>query len=404
MSIWMHMNPNAKSVSEGSCLNALSAAESKTARAFHSTFAEYAPTPLTALPALAADFGLKNVLIKDESYRFGLNAFKVVGGAYAIGKYLAQRLDRPVSEISRELLASPEIKQELGDITFITTTDGNHGRGLAWTARQLGFKCIVYMPKGSEQSRVDHILAEGAQCTVTDLNYDDAVRMTWKIAQEMGYVMVQDTAWDEYEEIPTWIMQGYMTLASEVLEQARAMGVTFTHCFLQAGVGAYAGGVVGHLKAMLGDDAPKCIIVEPHTSNCLYRSAKAGDGKPHAVTGELHTLMAGLACGEPNTVSWKILHDYVDAFISCPDYLAANGMRILAAPLRGDTPIVSGESGAVGTGIVQWLMQHPSAEAQRDQLGLGKDSTVLLISTEGDTAPDVYRNVVWFGGHPDEDM
>lgn len=404
MSIWMHMNPNLKAAGKGAGLGALSAAEGKTVRAFHATFSEYAPTPLMKLPALAANFGLKNLLVKDESHRFGLNAFKVTGGSYAMGKYLAQQLGMPISELSRETLASPEVKRKLGDITFITTTDGNHGRGLAWTARQLGFKCIVFMPKGSEQSRVEHILAEGAECTVTDLNYDDAVRMSWAIAQEKGYVMVQDTAWEGYEEIPTWIMQGYMTLASEALEQAKEQGVTFTHCFLQAGVGSYSGSVLGHFKAILGDNAPQCVIVEPHQANCIYKSAVAGDGNPHAVTGDMRTLMAGLACGEPTTVGWGILRDYAKAYISCPDYIAANGMRVLAAPLPGDSPIISGESGAVTTGILQWLMRHPAAEAQRAALGLGKDSSVLLISTEGDTAPDVYRNVVWFGAYPDEDL
>ena len=404
MPILIHMNQGRTAACQGNDLRALSAAEGAAVRAFHSTFSEYAPSPLTELPALAADLGLKNLLIKDESCRFGLNAFKVLGGSYAMGKYLAQKLGRPISEVSRKMLASPETREKLGDITFITTTDGNHGRGLAWTARQLGYTCIVLMPKGSAQSRVDHILAEGAQCTVTDLNYDDAVRLSWKMAQEKGYVMIQDTAWEGYEELPTWIMQGYMTLASETLEQLQARGSKVTHCFLQAGVGSFAGAVVGHFKAMLGDEAPQCIIVEPHQANCIYTSAVADDDKPHAVTGDMQTLMAGLACGEPNTVSWGILRDYASAYISCPDYIAANGMRILAAPLPGDPCVKSGESGAVTTGIVQWLMQHPTAETQRAMLGLGEDSTVLVISTEGDTAPDIYRKVVWFGAHPDEDI
>jgi diaminopropionate ammonia-lyase len=305
--------------------------------------------------------------------------------------------------MTRDRLAGAETKAKIGDITFITTTDGNHGRGLAWTARELGYRATVYMPKGSEQIRVDNILAEGAQCTVTDMNYDDAVRMSWALARKNGYVMVQDTAWDGYEEIPTWIMQGYMTLALESLEQMRATGDLPTHCFLQAGVGSFAGAVTGFLTAALGKDAPQFVIVEPHRANCIYTSSVAADGKPHNVTGDLRTLMAGLACGEPNTISWGILRDYASAYISSPDYIAANGMRILAAPVNGDPVVVSGESGAVTAGIVQWLMQHPAARVQRDALGLGKDSTVLLISTEGDTAPEIYRNVVWHGACPDTD-
>ncbi len=404
MSVWIYLNPIRKAVGQGTDLGPLSLATAQTVRRFHKTFKEYAPTPLTSLHHLAQELGVKNLLVKDESYRFGLNAFKVLGGSYAMGRFLADRLERSIDTLSRDELCSPELRRKMGDITFTTTTDGNHGRGVAWTAQQLGQKAIVYMPKGSAQTRVDNILAHGAQCTVTNLNYDDAVRMTWDLARKNGYIMVQDTAWDGYEDIPTWIMQGYMTLALEALEQMRAQALLPTHVFLQAGVGSFAGAVLGFLAAALGPDAPRFIIVEPHKANCIYTSAVAGDGRPHAVTGDLNTLMAGLACGEANTVSWGILRDYAAAYISCPDYLAANGMRILAAPLRGDPQIVSGESGAVTTGVLQWLMQHPAARMQRAALGLDKDSTVLLISTEGDTAPSTYRGVVWFGSHPDEDV
>ena len=404
MSIWMYMNPIRKAAGQGADLSALSSESAETVRKFHTTFKEYKPTPLMALPNLAQELGLKNFFLKDESKRFGLNAFKVLGGSFAMGRYLAGKLSKPIGSLSSSELASPETRAKVGDITFITTTDGNHGRGLAWAAREFGYKCKVYMPKGSEQIRKDNILAEGAECTITEVNYDDAVRMCWDLAQKHGYVMVQDTAWEGYEEIPTWIMQGYMTLALEALEQMKAQGAKPTHCFLQAGVGSYAGAAVGYLTAALGKDAPKFIIVEPHTANCIYKSAVAADGKPHNVTGDLQTLMAGLACGEPNTISWEILRDYSTAYISCPDYIAANGMRILAAPIQGDPSVVSGESGAVTTGILQWLMQHPAARAQRDALGLDESSTVFAISTEGDTAPEVYKNVVWFGDHTDEDI
>ncbi|MES9997086.1 diaminopropionate ammonia-lyase [Desulfovibrio aminophilus] len=403
MSIWMYANPDRKAAGAGVDLDALSPANAKAVRRFHTSFKEYSPTPLTALPGLAGALGLKNFMVKDESFRYGLKAFKVLGASFAMGRYLAGKLGRDMSGMTRDELCSPETRAKVGDITFITTTDGNHGRGLAWTARELGYKAIVFMPKGSARARMDNIRAEGAECTVTEFNYDEAVRMSWELAQKNGYVMVQDTAWEGYTEIPTWIMQGYMTLAFEALEQMRAMRVMPTHCFLQAGVGSFASAVVGHLTAALGDAAPKFIIVEPHGANCIYASAVAGDGKPHNVTGDLQTLMAGLACGAPNTVSWGILRDYADAYFSCPDYVSANGMRILAAPVPGDAPVTSGESGAVTTGLVHWLMRHPAARAQRDALGLGADSSVLVISTEGDTAPDVYRNVVWCGAHPDED-
>lgn len=395
-------NPRLRTADTGADLSALSMEEARRVMRFHRTFREYAPTPLVPLPGLARDLGVGQVLLKDESHRFGLNAFKVLGGAYAIGRYLAQRLGRDIADLGRDELCSDTVKQELGDMTFATTTDGNHGRGVAWTAQQLGQKAVVYMPKGSAQTRVDNIRAHGAACTVTDLNYDEAVSMTWQKAQANGWVMVQDTAWEGYEDIPTWIMQGYMTMALEALEQMRALGTERpTHVFLQAGVGSFAGAVLGFLTAVLGADMPKFVIVEPHNANCIFTSASIGDGAPHIVTGELDTLMAGLACGAPNTVSWGLLRDYAHSYISCPDYIAANGMRILGAPLPGDDRIISGESGAVTTGILQWIMQHPEGAHTRESLGLDATSKVLCISTEGDTSPATYRNVVWFGQNPD---
>ena len=372
-------------------------------RAFHASFSQYQPTPLTSLPGLAARLGIKRVCVKDESKRFGLNAFKVLGGSYAVARCLAERIQLPEAGLVKGMLESSAARAQAGKVTFISTTDGNHGRGLAWTARELGYPCIIYMPKGSDKTRQNNILALDAQCTVTDLNYDDTVRMSWDLAREKGYVMVQDTAWDGYEQIPGWIMQGYLTLAAEMLEQMQAAGMRATHCFLQAGVGSFAAAVAAFLVAALGAEAPRIIIVEPQAADCFYRSALAGDGMPHAVGGSLQTLMAGLACGEPSTLAWKILKDYSAAFMSCPDYMAANGMRMLAAPVAGDQPIVSGESGAAGAGALHWLMCSPAAAAQREVLGLDAEAQVLLVSTEGDTVPNIYRSVVWQGAYADVD-
>ena len=372
-------------------------------RAFHASFSQYCPTPLIALHGLARELGLKSVCVKDESKRFGLNAFKVLGGSYAVARCLAERLNQPVQGLTKSQLHNTGASTAADKITFISTTDGNHGRGLAWTARELGYPCIIYMPKGSEPTRRDNILALGAQCTITDFNYDDTVRMSWNMAQENGYIMVQDTAWEGYEQIPAWIMQGYLTLAAEILEQMQTASIRPTHCFLQAGVGSFAAAVAAFLVAAMGSDAPRIIIVEPHAANCFYQSALAGDGKARAVGGSLQTLMAGLACGEPSTLAWSILKDYTTAFMSCPDYMAANGMRMLAAPVQGDQPIVSGESGAAGAGALHWLMCHPAAADQREALGLSAEASVLLISTEGDTVPHIYRSIVWQGAHADEE-
>lgn len=388
---------------QGAPLDDFSAAEAARVLAFHKSFREYAPTPLVSLPGLAADLGLGAVMLKDESKRFGLNAFKVLGGSYAIGRILADRLGRPIEGLTREELASPAVREKLGNITFVTATDGNHGRGVAWTAQQLGMKAVVFMPRGSAAIRAANIRATGAECHITEYNYDDSVRIANAYAMEHGGVMVQDTAWEGYEDIPRWIMQGYMTLAVEALEQMRGLGENApTHLFLQAGVGSFAGAALGCLSAALGGKTPVTAIVEPHEADCIYKSMTAQDGKAHAVTGEMRTLMAGLACGEPSTISWGVLRDYAAASISCPDYIAANGMRILAAPRPGDASVVSGESGAVTAGILEYIMKDPGGSGMAASLGLGRDAKVLLVSTEGDTSPEIYRDIVWYGKNSDQ--
>lgn len=379
----------------------LSQQEIQKAKHFHESFPEYDTTPLRRLGKLADYLGVSGVYVKDESYRFGLNAFKVLGGSFAMAKYLAQRLGKDISQLDYETMTSDKIRQELGEITFATTTDGNHGRGVAWTANRLKQKSIVYMPKGSTITRLNNIKAEGAEAYITDLNYDDAVRMTDENAKKQGWVVVQDTAWEGYEEIPAWIMQGYGTMAAEALIQLRELKVSKpTHIFIQAGVGSLAGAVQGYFASVFGEERPKTIVVESDQADCLYQSAVANDGQPRNVAGDLNTIMAGLACGEPNTIGWNVLRDYSDMFISCPDWVTAKGMRILGNPVRDDCQIVSGESGAVTTGLLATIMTTENMKEVRAQLGLDENSIILLFSTEGDTDPEKYRKIVWDGEYP----
>lgn len=371
---------------------------------FHKSLPGYKATPLVELDDLAKYYGVQKLWLKDESKRFGLNAFKVLGGSYAIGKYLSQKLGRDMSELPFNVLISDEVKKQLGDVTFVTATDGNHGRGVAWVANKLRQKSVVYMPKGSAKMRFDAIAREGADVSITDLNYDDAVRLANKGAEEHGWIMVQDTAWDGYEEIPLWIMQGYSTIINEIVEQLEAAKEEKpTHVFLQAGVGSFAGAVQGYLAHLYGDDRPITIICEPHGANCIYKSMEANDGKPHNVTGDLTTIMAGLACGEPNTISWKILRDNADFSVSCDDSIAARGMRVLSSPLGNDQRVISGESGAVGLGLFTVLSEKKEEYAElMKALKIDKNSRILCISTEGDTDVEGYKNVVWNGSHPNK--
>lgn len=370
----------------------------KEVKSFHESFPVYTETPLRDMKNLAKELGLGEIYIKDESYRFGLNAFKVLGGSFALGNYLAKRLNSSISEMPYKKLVSEEIRKELGDIVFITATDGNHGRGVAWTANQLKQHSVVYMPKGSAKERLDNIIAEGAEASITDMNYDEAVRLANSMAEEKGWVMVQDTAWEGYEDIPTWIMQGYSTMGYEAYEQLKSLGEEKpTHIFLQAGVGSMAGAITGLFSAIYGEDRPIISIVEPNKADCIYRTAEANDGKLHFVTGEMNTIMAGLACGEPCTIGWNILKDYADNFISCPDYTAAVGMRILGNPPKGDERVISGESGAATLGCVAEIMTNENLAWMREKLNLNENSKVLFFSTEGDTDKENYRDVVWHG-------
>ncbi|MBI6020816.1 diaminopropionate ammonia-lyase [Clostridium perfringens] len=378
------------------CIKFLSKEEVSKAKNFHESFLEYDKTPLVELDNLAKRIGVKGIYLKDESYRFGLNAFKVLGGSFAMGRYLADRLGEDIKDLPYERLTSDEVREKLGDITFVTATDGNHGRGVAWTANKLKQKSVVYMPKGSSLQRLNNIKAEGADASITDLNYDDAVRLAAKYADEHNGLMVQDTAWEGYEKIPAWIMQGYGTMALEALEQLNSIKVIKpTHIFVQAGVGSLAGAVQGFFASEFGEECPKTVIVESNLADCFYKSAIADDGEARFVGGDMQTIMAGLACGEPNTIGWEVLKNHSTAFVSCPDWVSAKGMRILGNPLKGDEKVTSGESGAVTTGLLYEIMTNEDYKDLKEALELDENSRVLLFSTEGDTDPEKYREIVW---------
>ena len=371
------------------------------ARAFHRSFPQYAMKPLAKLKGMARTLGLGGVYVKDESYRFGLNAFKVLGGSFAMARYIADELGRDVSEVDYLYLTSQKLWEEFGQATFFTATDGNHGRGVAWAANKLRQQAVVLMPKGSSEARIRAIAAEGARVSIEEVNYDECVRMAAaQSAATPRSVVVQDTAWPGYEKIPSWIMQGYGTMAAEAAEQFDLYGVEKpTHIIVQAGVGSLAGAVEGYFANLFPDAPPKMVVVEASAANCLYRSALAGDGSAHAVTGDLSTIMAGLACGEANTISWDILRNHTSVFVSCPDWVTAKGMRMLGVPVKGDPTVISGESGAVGFGLLATVMENDDYRDLREAIGLDEHSQVLCFSTEGNTDSGRYRRVVWDGAY-----
>ena len=364
---------------------------------FHRRLPGYRATRLVRLRQLARSWGVGEILVKDESTRFNLKAFKVLGSSYAMARLLCQKLERPLDNTDFDFLVSTTARRIVGEMTFTTATDGNHGRGVAWMARQLDQQAVVYMPKGTVPSRVDNIRSHGAVVEVTDLNYDDTVRLAGDMARSKGWHLIQDTAWEGYTDIPLWIMQGYMTMCTEAVEQMFAEGVRPTHVFVQAGVGSLAAAVVGHLSNAFSDRLPQFIIMEPKNAACFLASAAAGDGRPRTVSGDLDTIMAGLACGEPNPMAWDILWEFSNAYIRCDNYVSANGIRILANPLAGDEAIESGESGSIGIGLLELIASHPAFNCLKKDLGIGPDANLLFFNTEGATDPNNVRQILWHG-------
>ncbi len=358
---------------------------------FHKSLPGYNPTPLVSLSGLADKLGIAHLFIKDESQRFNLNAFKVLGASYAIAKLLANKLNLREDEITFDNILSGASKYQ--NTTFVTATDGNHGRAVAWVAQKLGCKAIVYLPKNSSPARLKAIKLFGTKAFITNFNYDDTVIYAKKMADQNKWTLLQDTSWNGYEEVPTRIMQGYFTLVSEFLSQEPEIWPT--HVFLQAGVGSLAAGVLACMTRITNKNLPKFIIVEPDGAPCLYKSMELCHGQSFRVKGDLPTIMAGLACGEASKLGLEILKSGASSFIKCSDHVARRGMKVLANPLPGDRKIISGESGAVSLGLVYELVFNKKFRPIKDELQITKDSRILLFSTEGDTDPDVYYEIVW---------
>ena len=397
-SIGIYVNPAVSSAPSPAFLRETALGQ---VHSFHRSMPGYEMTPLLELKALAAQLGVKSILVKDESKRFGLNAFKGLGGSYAVYRAICDKLGIAPESATFKDLQTPDRKKAIADMVFSTATDGNHGKGIAWAAGMLGCKAVVYMPAGSSEIRAQAIRDAGrAQVTITNMSYDDTVRMAAREAEENGWCLVQDTSWEGYETIPAWIVQGYTTLAAEAMRQMEGLGLRPTHVFLQAGVGAMAGGLVGYLADGYSDEKPVFSIVEPETVACIFASARAHDGKPHAVSDPGPTIMAGLNCGEPCTITWPILRDFSSCYFACPDFVAAEGMRVLANPAGNDQPVISGESGASAFGLVLHLLKNRDLQDIRTRMKLDQNAVVFLINTEGDTDPACYKDIVENGAYP----
>jgi diaminopropionate ammonia-lyase len=341
---------------------------------FHQSTAGYTATPLRRLSGLAAELHVGDVVLKDESHRFGLNAFKILGASFAIHRWLA----------THDVAA---------DAVFTTATDGNHGRAVAWMARQLGLRAVIFMPAHSVPARVAAIQNEGAQVVLVAEGYDAAVHRALEAARNRGWIVIQDTATDGYRDVPELIAAGYWTTARELestIHPSGRPGVDVV--MLHAGVGTWAAAMVQYYWHRYGEHRPRLVVVEPIEAACLLDSVEAGHPAP--ASGSLTTIMAGLNCGLPSTIAFDVLRQSVDAFIAIPDSWAERAMARLATPAGTDPAIVSGESGAAGLAGLMALTQDSGLEPVCRHIGLGRGSRVLVWSTEGATDSAGWERVV----------
>jgi diaminopropionate ammonia-lyase len=359
------------------------------ARTTISAWPGYAPTPLVALPGIAAAIGVSSIHYKDEATRFGLGSFKALGGAYAVCRLL-QRLvaERTGTEPTVADLVAGRHPGIVGDITVCCATDGNHGRSVAWGARTFGCQCVIFIHATVSDARRQAIEAFGAKVVRTPSNYDDSVRAAQETAVREGWFVVSDTSYEGYTEIPKDVMQGYELMAAEALDQWPDPEPV-THVFLQTGVGGMAAAVAACVWRRFGARRPAIVLADPLRSACWLESIRAG--RPAAVAGDLDTMMAGLACGEVSILAWTILKHAADAVIAIDDDVAVDCMRLLAKGRYGDRPVVAGESAVAGLGA---LLAVAGDRTARASLRIDARSRILLFGTEGDTDPALYTELV----------
>lgn len=362
------------------------------ARHFHRTIPVYQPTPLHSLASLATDLELNALWMKDESHRFGLKAFKGLGGSYAAARLVAERLSLTTETLDFAQLTAPAARDALKDLVFATATAGNHGRGLAWMAQQLGCRCVVYLPADASPARITNLEAHDADVTVTAAGFDDTVRLITERARDNGWLLVQDTAWEGYEEIPRLIMQGYLTMIAEAFEQLRDQMPT--HVLVQVGVGSLAGAVQGYLVERFGAQRPVVIAVEAAVAPNACQSIEAEKVEAVILGGPFETIMATIACGEMSPLGWPILRDHTEYVAACPDWVGAHGVRLLASPTATDPRIEAGPTGAVTAGLVAALCDPDVRAPSRETVGLTPDSRVLVFLTEGATDPVTHASAI----------
>jgi diaminopropionate ammonia-lyase len=364
--------------------------------AFHQALPGYAPTPLRSLPALAARLGLAEIHVKDESQRFGIKAFKALGASYAMYRFLQGKWrERFAEPFTPAVFQDPAALARLGAFTFCAATDGNHGRAVAWTARRLGQKAVIYMPADSVPARVENIRGEGAEVVLVEGTFDLCVQRCAHDAAKNGWQAISDTAYPGFRDVPGWILLGYTTIFAELeglLHGPMKTGVDTV--ILPAGVGGLAAAGAFFYCKRYGRLRPYLVCVEPVSSDCFLEAVRFGKGQPLPTKGKQTSIMAGLNCGVPSPLAWPFVRDAYPFFLAVGDRFVEEAMRRYYHPLRDDPRIVSGESGSSGLAALLALTSVDKLLAIRSRLPLGPSSRVLLVNTEGDTDPENFKKVI----------
>ena len=349
--------------------------------------AGHAPTPLHALPSLAAALGIGGLFVKDEGRRLGLGSFKALGGAYAV---IRLALEEAAARLGRRLddadINDPAMRAVAAGMTFACATDGNHGRSVAQGAQLIGAKAVIFVHGGVSEARVAAIARFGAQMVRVAGTYDDSVVEAARVAAEQGWTVVSDTSWDGYERIPGLVMQGYTAIASEAFAQFPERP---THVFVQAGVGGIAAALAAQMRTHFGADRPFFTVVEPELAACVFAAAQ--QGRPVKIAHGAPTVMAMLECYDPSPLALRVLYRVADAFLTAADSDAVEAMNRLARPVARDPAIVAGESGAAGLAGLLAALRNPDTRAA---LKLDGTSRVFLVNTEGATDPARYAELV----------
>jgi diaminopropionate ammonia-lyase len=345
-------------------LNSLSKKEIDNAYSSISKWEGYNPTPLISLNKLSKELNLNNIYYKDENKRFDLKSFKALGGAYAVEK----------------------VTQGNKDIVVATATAGNHGRSVAWGARRLGLKCKIFISEFVSDARGQAMADLGADVIKVKGNYEKSLMECIKQSTENNWQIVQDVAWKDYMQVPTYTMAGYTVMMKEIVDQINNEKIS--HIILQAGVGGMAGAMVAGIARYL-DNVPVTIVVEPDSAACVLESIKTG--KIEKIDIKRESLMGGMSCGEVSLVPWEILKNSVKYCISLPDDDIAKTMRLLGNSTFSEEKIVAGENSAPG---VISLIACCEDEKIKEKIGLSENSNVMLIGCEGDTDQKMYQKLI----------